>query len=315
MITDNNYFEPRLEEINREITSYNREIHLLKKCSISNFSKENITKRFNDIFKVFPFQIESASDDIAISVYTSVLFDLIYKISDYDGKIDSSHIERAKQKFETPQIVEDDKYIINDLFEEYFHTLTYWYGEVIKNTMEYHFFYGITEEKIILTNLLKLYKSILSTESKQLCFFWGITLTKKISDIATRMLIDFIEQRLLVLNPQADIEGITNKMTFIDNNFKSIEWLGTQQELCELFLELIDKNWIHKIETGERKNVAKSITTLFDLSQTKRNEKSNPQESFYQQFKGELMDGERYFKFLESDNYEKRFDKMEKNSR
>ena len=86
------------------------------------------------------------------------------------------------------------------------------------------------------------------------------------------------------------------------------------KEACVLLIELIDKNWIPKIEEGERKNIAKTITNLFDLSHTKRNEKSNPDESFYQQFKGQLMDGERYYDFLESKKYVKKFNKIGKNN-
>jgi hypothetical protein len=314
MITDNKYFETGIEEINSEITSYNKKIGFLKKCSIHDFSNKNITQMFSDIFKVLPYEIETASDFIGISIYTRELFHLFYKISDNDVKIDISNIEKAKQEFKVPKIVAEDKYLIVDFFDDYFHSLTYKYGDILKNTMNHHFFHGITEERIILINLLKLYKNILNDKSKQLSHFWGITLTKKISDIATKMLIDFIEQRLIMINPQLDLESIPNKMTFIDNNLKSIEWLGTQQELCELLIELIDKNWIPKIEEGERKNIAKTITNLFDLSHTKRNEKSNPDESFYQQFKGQLMDGERYYDFLESKKYVKKFNKIGKNN-
>jgi hypothetical protein len=315
MITDKDYFSAQLEEINREITSYDQKINLLKKCSISDFSKENITKRFSDIFLIFPFQIESASEFLGISIYTRELFGLYYKISNYDGKIDSDIINAAKEKFNKQEIYEEDEYIINEFFDEYFHSLVYFYENVLINTMSYHFFYGISDESVILKNLLKLYKSVLNDNSKQLCLFWGITLTKKISDIATKMIIDFIEQRLIVINPQFDIESIPSKMTFIDNKIKSIEWLGTQQELCELFLELIDKNWIPKIEEGERRNIAKAITTIFDLDNTKRNVKSNPLESFYQQFKGEMVDGERLYSFLDSNKYDRKFKTIEKNNR
>ena len=313
MITEHNYFSSNLSEINQEINSLNQNVDLIKKISLSDFSKENITQRFNEIFRVFPYKIETASDSIGISIYTKELFDLFYEISEFDGKIDTERIAKSKQKFKSSQLEDDAKYLINDFLEDYFHIITYGYGEILENTKKYHFFYGIEAEEIILMNLLKLYRSVLLDNSKQLCIFWGVTLTKKISDSVTKMLIDFIEQRLIVLNPKIELENIPNKMTYVDNNLKPIEWLGTQQELCELFIELINKNWIPEIENGERKNIANTITNLFDLESTKRNEKSNHKESFYQKFKGEWINGERYYSFLESGKDKLRFNEIKNN--
>lgn len=315
MVTDYNYFARNLNEINQEINSLSQSVELIKKCSINDFSKESITQKFNDIFKVLPYVIETASDSIGISIYSKELFELLYAISDYDGKIEAERIAKSKDRFKNPQLEDDDKYLINDFLDDYFHSITYCYGEILENTKKYHFFYGIETEEVILMNLLNLYRNVLLDNSKQLCIFWGITLTKKISDCVTKMLIDFIEQRLLVLNPKMEVENITSKMTFIDNKLKPIEWLGTQQELCELFIELTRKNWIPEIKDGERKSIANTITSIFDIENTKRNEKSNHKESFYQKFKGEWIDEKRNFSFLESEKYNTKFDEIRKNNR
>lgn len=313
MITEHNYFSGNLSEINQEINSLTQNVDLIRKISLNDFSKENITQRFNEIFRVFPYVIETASDSIGISIYTKELFDLFYEISEFDGKIDTERIAKSKQRFKSSQLEDDDKYLINDFLDDYFHIITYGYGEILENTKKYHFFYGIEAEEVILMNLLKLYRSVLLDNSKQLSIFWGITLTKKISDIVTNMLIDFIEQRLIVLNPKIELENIPNKMTYIDNKLKQIKWLGTQQELCELFVELENKKWIPEILTGERRNIANSITSIFDLESTKRNENSNYKESFYQKFKGEWLNGKRYYSFLELEKDKLQFNGIKNN--
>ncbi len=61
---------------------------------------------------------------------------------------------------------------------------------------------------------------------------------------------------------------------------------------------------------ARRKKTANTITELFDLEQTKRSESSNVEDSFYQQFKGEWINGEWVLKFFETKKYKKKFDKI-----
>ncbi|WP_303924911.1 hypothetical protein [Draconibacterium sediminis] len=315
MITEYDHFSDDLDRINKELTSYEKKVWLIRKNSIHDFSKENITLRFNEIFRTFPYHVEPQSQSIGMSIYTRELFDLYNEISS-DGIIKNSIIEKVKERFAKPEIREGDEWLIYEYVQDCFHELILWYEKYLKNTKKLHFFYGVKDESIILKNLLKLYKSILSDDSIQLSVFWGIQLTKKIADIITEMLIEFIEARLMVLNP--DIEtllGTSSKITLVNNKNKSIEWLGSQQELCELFLELSKKGWIPNVKDGERKLVSDSITNLFDINGTKRKSKSDPKNSFYQQFKGEVIKGERCYVFLESDNYNRKFNEIVKNNK
>lgn len=313
MITDYNYFSNSLSEIDREIDLLNQDVDLIKRLSIHDYSKESVSQKFNEIFRVFPYIIETTSESIGISIYARELFELFDEISVIDGKIKDERIAESKYNFKNYKFEASDRHVIHTYLCDYFYSITYCYGEIFENTKKYHFFYGIESEEVILTNLLKLYNSVLLEDSKQLCIFNGITVTKKISDIVTKMLIDFIEQRLMVLNPKFELENIPNKMTFVNNKLKPIEWLGTQQELCELFLELEKKKWIPEIGIGERRSIANSITSIFDLDSTKRKENSNYKESFYQKFKGELMEGQRYFSFLESEKDKLRFNEIKNN--
>lgn len=316
MITEHDHFSDDLDRINKELTNYKKKVHLLRKSYIYDFSKKNITLCFNEIFRVFPYHIEPQSQIIGMSLYTRELFFLFYEISS-DGIIDASKIDRVKERFAKPEIYEDDEFLIYEFLQDCFHTLIFWYEKFLKNTKKHHFFYGVKDETVILKNLLHLYKRILSDSSIQLNVFWGIQLTKKIADIVTEMLIEFIEQRLKILNPYIEIEphGVSSKITSADKKIKPIDWLGSQQELCELFIELGKKGWIPKVNDGERRIISDSITNLFDISSTKRNTKSDPKNSFYQQFKGELIDGERQYVFLETSNYERKFKAIVKNNK
>jgi hypothetical protein len=312
MITDVQYFRSDLEEILSLFVGYKKDMQFIKSISIKDFSKENISKQFNETFRSFPYYIESSSDKLGISYYTLELFDLYYDLDSVD-KLDSARINQTKSRFLKDYLDINDQYIIYEIIEDYFHSLTYFYEIFIAKAKKYSFFVEITNEEIILKNLLSLYKGILNDTSKQIRVFWGLTLTKKISDKIVEMLCDFIEQRLLVLNPHINTDSITNKLTFKSNKIEPILWKGTQQELCELFSELSLKGWIPEIPDGKRKKIAESITEIFDLQTTKHSLSSKHTDSFYQQFKGEMIDGKREFPFLSSKKYSLKFDKIKEN--
>jgi hypothetical protein len=161
---------------------------------------------------------------------------------------------------------------------------------------------------------LNRYKSVINDGKKQISIFWNITLTKKIADIITKMLIDFIEQRLKILTVSLDINQTEYKTTYVDTNIKQIKWLGSQQEFCELIISLEQNKWIENINDGERKQFINSVTKIFDFEHTKRSAKSNPENSIYQTFKGEHEKGERTFPFLENKKYERKFISIKKNN-
>lgn len=314
MITNLKYFENDFSDLLNLLTEFKNEIQFIKKCRINDFSKENITEIFNDIFRSFPYEIETSSSDLGFSYYTIEIFDLYFEISEYDGKIDLERIERSKRRFNKTELDTQDKYLISDIIENYFHSLIYNYNIFLSNAKKYPFFTEIENEEIILKNLYNLYKGVLNDETKQINLFWGINLTKEISNKILKMLCDFIEQRLLVLNPQINTSSLSNKLSYNLNKQNKIQWLGTQQELGELFYELIQKGWVPEIPYGERKKFANSITELFDIEITKRTKSSNTQDSFYQQFKGEVINGKWNLSFFESKKYERKFKQIKSNS-
>lgn len=315
MITDTNYFKGKLDDINQELETYKLGVEKIRKIITFKLTKQEITEKYEDIFMNLPYQIENSTEKIGFSIDLLELFDFYYSLSDFTEKIDPEKTKEIKLKRENEyNDLNEMQYLIYDYIEEYIHNLVYEYKKVIENTRKHFFFADIEDEKIILMNLLKRYKSVLNDETKQINVFWGIRLSKKISNIVLEILIEFIEQRLNILTIKIDIIQSDYKTTYIENSAKPLKWLGTQQELVELIIELNRKNWIPNIEDGERKKFISSITNLFDLENTKRNVKSNTENSMYQQFKGEYIDGERTYPFLEQHKYEKKFTEIRKNN-
>lgn len=313
MITDKKYFADRLAQISHEIFKHENRVTLINKGKIFDYSFEELSKRFDYLFLEFPYDIEPKSDSLGLSIYTIEVFNLDPSISFNNGKIDPSKIEISKSRFEKQELSAEDIYYISDFLEDYFHRITYEFGTLIENARKLHFFQGVKKEETILLNLLNRYRMVLKDKSFQLKIFYGVKLTKLIADMVTELLVDAIEQRLKVLNPVCDSKIPTKETVFVKSENHQIEWHGTQQELCELIIELERKGWIPKIPNGNRKSIAASITSLFDLHRTRKSSKSNVNNSFYQIFKGEVIDNNRRFPFQDAPNYISKFDGIYQN--
>lgn len=314
MITNNRYFENDLNAINAELYNENLKLHIEPKPHIYNFKPESLTEQYKNLTNKFPYEIISSSNKLCISFYPLELNYLIYKFTEGDKSLPIELINKTKSSRENYIFDNEDRYVVYDLLENYFHSIVYNYSEFLKTIREEHFFNGITDETIILKNLLILYKSVLSDNSIQINIFFGITLTKKISDMIIKMLVDFIEQRLEVLTPELDLAKTNYKVNLIENKTKKIKWLGTQQDLVELFHTLIEKNWIEEANYNKRIEYVNSILNLFDIEHTKRNKKSDSKNSFYKKFNGEIINGIRKLPFLEKMGYMRKFMNIENNS-
>lgn len=313
MITDKFYFENQINEINQIVFDNSSKISLLKKMPINDYSKEKITQLYNHCFFNFPFTIEKASDEIGISLFAEELFELYFDLNDSSTKVSTNKINEVLENRKN-FIPEEKIELIIDYVDDFIHGMVYSYDMLLENTKKHHFFKNIDDEKIILLNLLKRYKSVIIDDTKQIDVFWSIKLTKKLSDLIVKIFIEFIEQRLNLIMITFEQTNIEYKTTYIENKVHQIKWNGTQQDLCELIIELEKNNWIDKIQDGERKKIAESITKIFNLENTKKNENSNPNNSLYQLLKGEYENKERVYPFRENPKYIRKFDLIKKNN-
>lgn len=313
MITDNRYFSESLTEINIELYKESTKLNLSGRLGVSNFTSKSLLKQFEHYTRTFPTEIISASESIEISLYVIQLNYLFQEVFDENSRIPQELINKFKEEKKSYKLEEHDRYVIYDFLEDYFHQLVYSYRSFIKNAKKEPCFVGINNEEIILKNLLIQYKKVISSKKLQIKIFPNITLTKTISDKVISMLIDFIEQRLKVLNPDISLSNNEYKINHIHNKIEKIKWLGTQQDLVELFLELANKNWIEEVDQQKRKTYVRSIISLFDIEDTKRSKKSDAIDSVYRKFNGVIEDGKRVYPFLEKDNYRRKFENIIKN--
>ncbi|MDC8001324.1 hypothetical protein POV26_09760 [Aequorivita todarodis] len=306
MIIDKSHFEKQIDTINQILWKKDFEVVPLQKMKLMNFKKEEVLQHYSLTFQNFPLVIEKSSNEIGISIFASEFFEVYYEVVNRDRTISAeknSEILKKRKNFNAENNLET----IEIFVDEFFHSLIYNYESFISNTMKQHYFVGVNDEVKILLNILKRYKNVLKDKTKQIDIFWSIRLDKNISDLILEMLIEFIEQRLNILTISTDNINFENTLTYVENDIASIEWNGSQQELCELILELEEKEWIAQIKTGDRRKIASSITKIFNLDKTKRRKNSNADNSFYQLLKGEYEDKIRKYPFMEKDNYEKKF--------
>ena len=306
------HFEKKINEINLILFNNEQNISLLHRMTFNNFNKKEVSKYYDSIFKNFPLNIENANQEVSVSIFATEIFDLHYELVELDNPVSAEkEIELFdKRKAFKPELNSET---IEDFISTFFHCLVYDYQDFLENTFKQHYFVGVNDEIKILKSILKRYKSVLKDKTKQIDLFWCIKLNKQISDIVLEMLIEFIEQRLNLLLVSYDKINIGNELNYVENNIFSIDWRGSQQELCELILELEKKQWIGKIKNGDRRKFANSVTKIFNLTNTKKSKSSNQNNSFYQLLKGEFDNYERIFPFMEKENYEKKFDEINEN--
>ena len=306
MILDTFHFSKKIENIDQILLNEELEIVSLQKRVLKNFEKEEINDWYISIFQNFPLTIENSSKEIGISIFATELLDLYYDIVESNVSITNAEkreIFEKRENFEPKNNTE----VIHFFIDTFLNSLIYDYEYFLANTMKQYYFIGINDEIKILLNILNRYKNVLKDKTKQIEIFWCIRLNKQLSDLVLDMLIEFIEQRLNLLTISTENIHLNNELAYVENDIFNIGWNGTQQELCELISELEKKEWISKIKTGDRRKFANSITKIFNLSNTKKNKKSNTSNSFYQLLKGEYENNERIYPFMEKENYERKF--------
>ena len=116
----------------------------------------------------------------------------------------------------------------------------------------------------------------------------------------------------LINEIQSQIQSIDTTKSPI---LTKIKWLGTQKELAELIVELEKKEWIAKIENGERAKTCNSILGLFDISETKKSKGSNSEKAFIQTMTPDTDRKTKTQSYIRiyTTRYIPRFDKIESN--
>ena len=309
MITDTQYFSDKLNLVYDLIYKEEDKILTLPSFHFTKFDESEIRGAFNSLFSRFPFEIMECSTSFGISINATEVLDCECEISNEQKNIPSKKISKIKARRESfnPNNWID---LFGDYFSVLFQNLIYDYSKFLENTKKYHFFANINDEKIILLNLLKRYRTVISDSTKQIQIFYNLLLSKEASDVITQLLIDFIEQRLNLLNISYEEISKNSKISYVSISNYQIKWNGTQQQLCELFIELENKNWIEGAKYGDGRSFVKNLVNIFNLENTQRKPNSDVTNSLYQIFKGETIKGKKIFPFLEKEDYIKSFENI-----
>lgn len=314
MITDNIYFTQKAYSIVQQIENKIDDAINAEKFLFKKFTREEIYSVYCSIFYEFPYRIIPKNDFIGISINALEVLDGGSSFDEhqdknklYDFQI-QEFFERRKS-FDPKNCLETVEFFI----DEYFIKLVFQFDKFIESAKKFPFFLGINDEQIILLNLIKHYRSTLSNESIQIDFFWAIQLPKKINDQLLLLLIEYLEQRVAILNVKTTDIVFENKNSVSPEFQNKIIWNGTQQQLCELFLKLKENKWIEDFEKGNLKLFVSSLCNLFDIKKTKKKDTSDEINSLYQIFKGEIIDGKKTYPFLEKPQYKKVIEEINKN--
>ncbi len=310
MITDPKQFETKIQLIRNLIWDEKTQITSISRFPYKSLDEEKIMKQYEVYFENFPVNLQPAQNEIGISAFSAEFFDAYYLVRHEKSQFYSDRWNEilTKRAAFDPKLHRD---VVENFIEDLIHNLVYFYEKILANTKRQYYFACIDNELKILLCLLDRYKSIIADSKTQVEVFGSLQLTKKISDLLVEVLIEFIEYRISLLSESSFPKS--PEKTFFEFPISSILWQGTQQELCELFVQLEKQGWINEVKSGDRKSIADSITKIFDLSNTKKSDNSDFRKSFYQIFKGELKGYNRIYPFLEKESYTKKFDKIQEN--
>lgn len=275
MIVEHNFADDILENIEDELNHYGRDIGI----KVNNISITKMNPNFEWLRKVQNF---------SLPIFSTGATGIIQLSKEY-FEILTSNWAKDHPKLVVnglPETIEslmknDPEDTISSAITGKISNLIYEYDLVLAATKESNRLFGIEDEEKILLIHLKRYSEILNSDTLQIDFLKGITLSKKLSDLILEIYIRFINMRLDLLNPDSAKVVIKRNQTLT-----KILWKGEQKDLLELFVELQLKGWIEEFKYGEIKKTSDSICNLFDLTLTKKGEGSDPENSFYQILKG-----------------------------
>jgi hypothetical protein len=108
----------------------------------------------------------------------------------------------------------------------------------------------------------------------------------------------------------------TQPQPLLQNNLP-LTWRGTQKQLAELLISLVDKGWLEPFPPGALSAICRTVCATFDLQHTQRSPNSDVEKSFYQIMKPDV-DSKTYkatYPKVFAKNTVPSFDKIKQNRR
>lgn len=266
------------------------------------FDKAYYKQMYQDKFVSFPVGTMESSSNIFLHPKIYLDFKRFYEID--------SPLANDLELIEEVTLMNEEAvpFMIEELIDERLHNLIFEFAQCLDKTKAEYYFAGISDIKLIIKKLLNHYVNILNDEKIQLSVIDGLVLTKELSDSLTEIYIEFLEDKLAML----DIDNVYIKKTIpvtIKEEYK-FKWKGKQQDILELFVELQNKNWINNLDENSLFKTAELLCKTFDFSDSQKKEGKSPVSSIYQLLKGEFDNKKNRIYCFDKDGYKRKFDEI-----
>jgi hypothetical protein len=157
---------------------------------------------------------------------------------------------------------------------------------LISEGMHIHEQFEYNNQELPITEIFKVDPQDIASDSYLHYHYW-ILLTKSVIIKKVRDEAAFYNLPLdKIITNENDKEGISGLWEKGDITSEApyrikIKWKGLQKEIAELVLELEKKGWIGKIEDGYRMEICRTLLSVFDISNTQKNDDTDVVGSFY----------------------------------
>ena len=225
-------------------------------------SREDLDKWYTLNFNSFPLHTTHKSDEVTMHSSFRHYFLQYHKSEDFNDDI-GERIREVDGLDRDSLLLDLDGYI-----REWIENLFYDFAKLMVYLKAGPVFACITNDIIILKNLVKFYTDVRKSKEIQLNFFHNITVPESVANQMTDVLIQLLSDKINMVSPYtpndyAPIQTIANNDSF------KINWLTSQQEFMELVHELSQKGYWSLPGTNMAAQ-ARHLASMFDFSASQR---------------------------------------------
>jgi hypothetical protein len=270
MITSSSHFKPQRERINNLLLTDGeqpRTTYFFHKGPGYPYTKEELKAWYINNFSTFPLHTSEKVDTFSISNRFQEAYRKYHELDPV--KETQTVLRKELEGLDRDSLLLDlEEYVIEWIDNMYLD-----FGQMMEFTKKDPTFACITDDLIIMKNLLKFYMEVRKTEDIQLYFFDNTFIPKAVADQMTDILIILLTDRILMMEPGFNPSATSSISSAHNSNFK-INWLASQQEFGEFIHELTNKRYISFPDTALSMQ-ASYLTRFFDFSTSQRKAGSN----------------------------------------
>lgn len=231
MITSLSYCSAQLEKIDELLLDEENVIPLRYNPRKVEFRHTNqIDKNiYNNNFIGFPVDVMASAVEIYIPQDDVINYHKYHAIR---NKTSDTMVMQMIGNTGDPALRE----LVSSMIREKVMNLSFELKKALKWSRSCYWFVGVNDNVTLLRNVLNLYLTTRQKDDVQIAHLGGIRLPKQIADLITDIFIMYLSDRLAMLE-LTDVKS-TSVITLAADDSSKLKWLGKQQHLAELYLEL-----------------------------------------------------------------------------